>query len=231
MYSPNHSNERKVIPIVNRKIMFSDDECLQESYCGFDPSLLTEESLDNLELHYLSLMDNSISQITDEYPIVKYSSENTDVLNYFIESITVAIVSGKNLSFDERFTPKEEVIDDEVIAYITNPFGASTKIYNFDLVKLLYQKPDLTVTKEGVLLFYTPTSIFATLDCLSCNIVSVDELSEEIKNYDISSISSIVADSDSTQICFETKEGEKVKHQLEMHLDLSSDIGVVFSIV
>lgn len=234
MYSGETPRERDVdfvLPIAKRKIMFSEDECLQEGYCGFDPSIMKEEYLKELELIYLTRMDESVSQITDAYPIVEYYSENTDSLNRFVESITVAVVSGKKLGFDERCTPKEEIIDDDVVAYITNPFNVSTEIYYYDLCKLLYQRPMLTVTNEGVLLFYTSTTLFATLDCRSGNIMGVEELAEAVGNKDITKISSIaVAKDGTTVIKFKTTAGEKDEHQLSMFFDFFSEGGVTVKI-
>ena len=230
MYSAETTRERNVdfvLPIAKRQIMFSEDACLQEGYGGFEPSTLKEDYLENVELIYLTRMDESVSQITDAYPIVEYSSENTDNLNRFIESITVAIVSGTRLTFDEKCTAKEEIIDDEVVAYITNPFNVSTEIYYYDLCKLLYQKPELTVTDEGVLLFYTPTTLFATLDCKSGNIMGVEELARAVENEDITKISSISVDNDgSTLIEFKTQKGKKVEHQLSMLFDFFCEGGV-----
>lgn len=234
MYSGKTSRERDVdfvLPIAKQQIMFSEDECLQEGYYGFDPSILKEEYLKNVELIHLTRMNESVSQITDAYPIVKYYSENTKKLNRFVESITVAIVSGKRLTFDEKCTAKEEIVDDEVVAYITNPFNVSTEIYYNDLGKLLYQKPELTVTDEGVLLFYTPTTLFATLDCKSGNIIRVDELAAAVANEDITKISSISVDNDdATVINFQTKNGKKAEHQLSMLFDFFSEGGVTVKI-
>lgn len=234
MYSGETPRERDVdfvLPIAKRQIMFSEDECLQEGYCGFDPSNMTEEYLKELELIYLTRMDESVSQITDAYPIVKYYSENTDKLNRFVESITVAVVSGTKLTFDEKFAPKEKIVDDEVVAYITNPFNVSTEIYYYDLCKLLYEKPELTVTDEGVLLFYTHTTLFATLDCKSGNIMGVEELAKAVGNEAITKISSISVDNDgATVIKFKTKNGKKAEHQLSMLLDFFCEGGVTVKI-
>lgn len=234
MYSGRTTREQDVdfvLPIAQRQIMFSEDECLQEGYCGFDPSNMTEEYLKELELIYVTRMDESVSQITDAYPIVKYYSENTDKLNRFVESITVAVVSGTKLTFDERFAPKKEIVDDEVVAYITNPFNVSTEIYYHDLCKLLYEKPELTVTDEGVLLFYTPTTLFATLDCKSGNIMGVEELAGAIELKDVSEISSITVDDDGDNIItFKTKTGREVQRKLSMLFDFFCECGVTVKI-
>lgn len=223
MYSGETKRERDanfVLPIAKRQIMFSENECLQEGYCGFDPSILKEECL------------QSVSLITDAYPIVKYYSENTDMLNRFVKSITVAIISAKRLSFDKKkCTAKEEIVDEEVFAYITNSYDMSTEIYYNDLCKLLYQKPKLTVTDEGVLLFYTPTTLFATFDCKSGNIMGVEELAKAVENEDITKISSISVNNDgATVIKFKTQNGKKVEHQLSMLFDFFSECGVTVKI-
>lgn len=203
MYSGQTPRERDVdfvLPIAKRQIMFSEDECLQYGYCGFDPSLLTPEARGQIKPIYLSRMDDSVSQITDYYPIVEYYAQNTDKLNRFVERVSVGIASGRILSFD-----------DEVVAYITNPFKVSTTIYNYDLCKLLYQKPQLTVTNEGVLLFYTSTTLLATLDCKSGNLIRVEELAEAPNEPRIHRIREIYAYSDDgdTVIRFTNEKGNK----------------------
>ncbi len=220
-----------VLPVAKRKIMFSEDECLQEGFSGFDPSIMNEEYLKELELIYLTCMNESVYQITDAYPIVEYYSENTNNLNRFVKSITVAVVSGMKLGFDEICMPKEEIVDNDVVAYITNPFNASTKIYYYDLCKLLYQRPKLTVTNEGVLLFYTPKTLFATLDCKSGNIMDVEELAEAVGNKDITKISSISITKDGTTVIrFKTTAGEKANHHLSILFDFFSECGVTVKI-
>ena len=234
MYSGRTPRERDidfVLPIAKRQIMFSEDECLQEGFAGFDFTIMTEEYLKNLELIYLTRMDESVSQITDAYPLVKYYSENTNKLNRFVESITVSVVSGTRLTFDEKFNGIEEIVDDEVVAYITNPFNVSTEIYYNDLCKLLYQKPELTVTNEGVLLFYTPTTLFATLDCKSGNIIGVNELAKEVEIDADAKISSISVDDDgNTKIKFKKKNGKTETHSLSMLFDFFSESGVTVKI-
>ena len=234
MYSGRTQREQDVdfvLPIAERQIMFSEDECLQAGYGGFDPSIMTEEALKEVELNYLTRMDESVSQITDEYPVVKYYSENTENLNRFVESITVAVISGTRLTFDEKFGAIEEILDDETVAYITNPFNVSTEIYYHDLCKLLYQKPELTVTNEGVLLFYTPTTLFATLDCKSGNIMGVEELADAIDLQHVEEIVSIKVDDDGdTMLTLKTKTGRTVKRKLTMLFDFFSEGGVTVRI-
>ena len=236
MYSGETPRERDidfVLPIAKRQIMFSEDECLEEGYCGFEPSLLTPEARGQIELIYLSRMNDSVSQITDCYPIVKYFSENTDSLNRFVESITVAVVSGKRLGFDDDFEVMSEIMDDEIVAYITNPFNVSTEIYYYDLCKLLYQKPALTVTDEGVLLFYTPTTLFATLDCKSGNHIGVEELAKAVDKPRIKRIRDIYVDSEGdTVIRFIYDNGKKFykDYKLSCMFDFFSEGGVTVKI-
>lgn len=236
MYSGQTPRERDVdfvLPIAKRQIMFSEDEYLQHGSCGFDPSLLTPEARRQIELIYLSRRDDSVSQITDYYPIVEYFAKNTDKLNRFIEKISVGLASGRRLSFDANFEVMNEVIDDEIVAYITNPFNVSTEIYDYNLCKLLYQKPELTVTDEGVLLFYTPTTLFATLDCTSGNIVGVEELADEVGYDKIKKIKSIsIEPNGSIVIKFASEDGRTLykEYQLSMLFDFFSEGGVTVKI-
>lgn len=238
MYSGQDPRERDVdfvLPIAKRQIEFSEDECLQYGYCGFDPSLLTPEARGQIKPIYLSRMDDSVSQITDYYPIVEYYAENTDKLNRFVEKISVGIASGRRLSFDDDdFEAMNEIIEDEVVAYITNPFNVSTEIYYYDLCKLLYQKPKLTVTDEGVLLFYTPTTLFATLDCKSGNLIGVEELAKALNEPRIHRIRDIFANSDDgdTVIRFTNEKGKKFykDYKLTCMFDFFSECGVTVKI-
>lgn len=233
MYSeltPRETDQNFVLPIAKRKIMFSPDECLEEGYYWFIPEIMEETALKKLELFYLRGKD-SITQLTDIYPIVKYSSKNTDDLNGFIQSITVAVVSGKKASFDEKFMSKEEKISNHAVAYITDSFNVSTEIPDPQLCKLLYQKPSLTVTNEGVLLFYTPTKLFATLDCRQSNIIEVHEFAEVVGNNDITKIDSItVAENGATVIKFKTKNKKEEEHQLSIKFDFFCDCNVTVNI-
>lgn len=231
MYSDKKRNANFVLPIAKRQIMFSEDDCLEEGSCGFNPDTLSEEYLEKLELIYLTYMSDSLSQLTDAYPIVEYYSDNSDALNRFVESITVAIVSGKKVSFGKKCMTQEDIIEDEVIAYITTPENVSTAICNDDLCKMLYLKPELTVSPEGVLLFYTPTTLYATIDCVWGNIVDVEELAEAVKNEDITSISNIsIADDGSTVIKFNTNSGKETTYHLSIAIDLFCDAGVIVEI-
>ena len=236
MYSGQTPRERDadfVLPIAKRQIMFSEDECLQYGYCGFDPSLLTPEARGQIEPIYLSRMDDSVSQITDYYPMVEYYAENTDKLNRFVERISVGIASGRRLSFDDEFEAMNEMIDDEVVAYITDPCNVSTEIYYYDLCKLLYQKPELIVTNEGVLIFYTPTTLFATLDCKSGNHVGVEELAEAVGYDKIKKIKSISIEPNGTAVIkFASEDGRTLykEYQLSMLFDLFSEGGVTVKI-
>lgn len=236
MYSGRTPRERDinfVLPTAKRQIMFSEDEYLQYGYFGFDPKLLVPEAREQIEPIYISHTDDSVSQITDYYPIVEYYSENTDKLNRFIERVSVGIASGKELRFDDKFEAMNEVIDDEIIAYIANPSNVSTEIYYYDLCKLLYQKPELTVTNEGVLLFYTPTTLIATLDCQSGNIVDAEEFAEELGQSRIKMIKNIFVNSDGdTVIRFINESGKKFykDYKLTCMFDFFSEEGVTVKI-
>jgi len=211
--------------------MFSEDECLQYGYGGFEPSLLTPE--ERMKIIYLSRMDDTVSQITDYYPMVEYYAENTDKLNRFVERIAVGIASGRRLSFDDHFDASNEIIDDEVVAYITNPFNVLTEIYDYDFCKFLYQKPELTVTNEGVLLFYTPTTLFATLDCKAGNIMGVEELAEAVNEPRIKRIRDVFVNSDGeTVIRFTNERGKKFykDYKLTCIFDFFSEGGVTVKI-
>ena len=227
MYSAKNRDANFILPIAKRQVMFSEDAYLEEGG-PFDPSTLPKEYLENLGLIYLSNMGDYY-QITDSYPIVKYYSKNT-CLNRFVNSITVTTATGRLFSFNDSHKLEEEIFEDEVITYITTPEGVNTAVCNDEMCRMLYRKPKLTVTSEGVLIFYTPTALYATLDCGWGNWIEIEELSTAIKNDEISHISHISANNGSSSITFKTRNGKKSTYRLSLTIDLLSTSGVTIEI-
>ena len=227
MYSAKNRDANFTLPIAKRQVMFSEDAYLEEGG-PFYPSTLSKEYLEN----YLSNMGD-FYQITDSYPIVKYYSKNTwppQSLNRFVNSITVTNATGRLFSFNDNHKLEEEIFEYEVITYITTPEGVNTAVCNDEMCRMLYRKPKLTVTSEGVLIFYTPTALYATLDCGLGNWLEIEELSTAIKNDEISHISHISANKGSTSITFKTRNGKKSTYRLSLTIDLLSTSGVTIEI-
>lgn len=115
----------------------------------------------------------NILQVTEQVPIVVYQC-NQDIcyadikpeprLNSFILNIVVAIcVEGQKYSFYSEGIEKEP-IDFDAIEYYEDPVGIRHQIVQYDICKFLLKKPNLVVSEEGVLVFYTEDEILATTD-------------------------------------------------------------------
>ena len=147
-----------------------------------------------------------------------------------MDSKTVTTATGRLFSFNDSHKLEEEIFEDEVITYITTPEGVNTAVCNDEMCRMLYRKPKLTVTSEGVLIFYTPTALYATLDCGWGNWIEIEELSTAIKNDEISHISHISANNGSSSITFKTRNGKKSTYRLSLTIDLLSTSGVTIEI-
>lgn len=215
MYSGRTQREQDkvfILPNAKRKILFTEDEYLKEPI-------------------NIATMSDYITQVAEQYPIVEYFSENTDDLNGFVNSISVAVICGQKVGFEYETEQKVKPVDEAVIAYVIDSFNEAREIYFEELCKLLYKKPLLTVTNEGVLVFYTPTTLIATLDCKCGNVIEVNEFAKAVGNNYITNINSVsVASDGSNVIKFDTRIGKSVQYKLTMLFDFFSDEKVTVKI-
>lgn len=113
-----------------------------------------------VEEEQLSLMQSSWLKpdYLDEYRLYSYKCSDdcglipTNFLNSFVESITVSAVNS------DEFGP-------EIKVYFTDTIGRKMEIPQHDIFTFLLKKPKITVSAEGLLLFYTNKEVLVTLDC------------------------------------------------------------------
>lgn len=149
------SETKKVIPIVCRQTDFIGEDANKEL-------MLTDG------LH--------ICRYTEEYPIIRY--ENTSLnfeppehLNSFVKKICVSTVrNGKKVFIDSNCFMKQAETREEddfcsVVVYYEDNIGESHLVIQNEIYEFLLKRPNLVVSPEGMLVFYTDKQIFVTLDC------------------------------------------------------------------
>lgn len=114
-----------------------------------------------LEEDKLSLMQNiwdGYDDYVDEYRLYSYKCSDdcglipANFLNSFVETITVSAINS------DEFGP-------EIKVYFTDTIGRKMEIPQHDIFTFLLKKPKITVSAEGLLLFYTNKEVLVTLDC------------------------------------------------------------------
>lgn len=71
---------------------------------------------------------------------------------------------GKRISLNSG-KMESEITDCDTVAYYEDNIGNCRAIDQYDIFRLLFKKPHLVVSPEGVLIFYTDNKILATIDC------------------------------------------------------------------
>lgn len=98
-------------------------------------------------------------------PVASLFLEGGFHLNSFIESITVSTaLHGEKAWFDPDGL-RYNYTDCDSIVYYTDHVGINHAITQHDIYWFLLQKPNLIVSPEGVLVFFTDKQIIATVDC------------------------------------------------------------------
>lgn len=98
-----------------------------------------------------------------------YYLEPRDSLNNFVKRITVS--TAKAISFWVPYYMRESSVirveqpKRESIVYYEDNVGVLHKIIQGDISHFLLKQPKLTVSPEGMLIFYTKDEVLATLDC------------------------------------------------------------------
>lgn len=165
----------KVIPVAERIIEFDTDDIRKNpSITDFSESLISEEDWRKFAENALVIMDGwDILQYAEEYPIVLYQCdelsniylEGGPRLNSFIESITVSTAKyGKRVCFSSGKLTCED-IDSDIVVYYTDNVGINHEVIQQDICDFLLQKPNLVVSPQGILVFFTNEQIIATVDC------------------------------------------------------------------
>lgn len=160
-------------PKVERIVEFSEEDFRENTgVTSCDENLINDETWQEFADNALVLIDgNTVYQYAEEFPIVVYRcSEDAGVmpssrLNSFIESITVSTADlGKRFSLNKR-EMEWEYTGPDTVAYFTDNIGRSTIIPCYDIARILLKKPNLVISNEGLLVFFTEKTILATNDC------------------------------------------------------------------
>lgn len=165
----------KVIPVAERIIEFkSEDFRKNSSITHFSEDLISEKDWREFAENALVIMDGwHILQYAEEYPIVHYRCDEVASvyleggfrLNSFIESITVSTaLYGKKAWLGSGKLDCENT-DYDTVVYYTDHAGINHAIIQHDICWFLLQKPNLVVSPEGVLVFFTDKQIIATVGC------------------------------------------------------------------
>lgn len=174
------------VPIARRVIEFGKDDFIEKSFLREIPQ--TENTLEELAENALVLIDgNDIVQYATEYPIVVYKGDERCIdtqpeprLNSFVLYIAVSTgLDGRRYSIDSG-KMEEELTGYDTIAYFEDPIGIRHQIMQYDICNFLLKKPELVVSEEGVLVFYTEDQILVTTDC---NQYAWVHLQDEVGNY------------------------------------------------
>lgn len=180
--------ESKVIQVAERIIEFRTEDIRENPSITYNSEdLISENDWSEFAKNALVIMDGyNIFQYAEEYPIVKYKSNDLancyygkDFLNSFVKSITVSTaLYGKKASFCTGKLSRENT-SDNTVAYYTDRTGINQAILQHDIYCFLLQKPKLVVSPEGVLVFFTDKHIIATINCndsyywIDGNVISV----------------------------------------------------------
>lgn len=165
----------KIIPVAERIIEFGTEDIRKnDSIIHCSDELISEEEWNEFAGNALVIVDGwHIVQYAEEYPIVHYKCDESAScylgpdfrLNSFIESITVSTACyGKKAWFGSGKLSCENT-DYDTVVYYTDHAGINHAIIQHDICWFLLQKPNLVVSPEGVLVFFTDKQIIATVGC------------------------------------------------------------------
>lgn len=179
-----------IIPVAERIIQFKEEDYRKNpAIVYFSEDLISDKEWENFAENALVIMDGwHIEQYAEEYPIVKYKCDKSAScylepdfrLNSFIESITVSTaLYGKRVGVGTGRISSENV-DFETVIYYTDHAGICHSVIQHDICWFLLHKPNLVVSPEGMLIFFTEKEILATVDCnhyhwISGNILDIGE--------------------------------------------------------
>ena len=212
----------KVIPVAKRIIEFKSED-FRKNYAftmSGPEDLISEKEWEEFAENALVIMDGcKIRQYAEEYPIVKYKCDEDSIayldgdswLNAFVESITVSTaLYGKKAWFGSGKLDCKST-DYDTVVYYTDHAGINHAIIQHDLCWFLLQKPNLVVSPEGVLVFFTDKEIIATVGCnngyywISGNVIDVKD--KTIENIEVCDdyCKVILLDDNKSEYCFSLK--------------------------
>lgn len=215
-------------PKVERIVEFSEDDFRENlDVTLFSESLITDKDWEKFADNSLVLIDgNTVYQYAEEFPIVAYRcSEDAGVmpsgrLNAFIKSIMVSTADlGKRFLLNKRDMEWEYRGLDTVV-YFTDNIGRNTIIPCYDIARFLLKKPNLVISNEGLLVFFTEKAILATIDCEHYAwVIDVDTKNGKITSIDVDDEYCTV-NVDDSEIPDENGNPIKVSYKLQFIVDM-----------
>lgn len=182
--------EEKIIPKAVRIVDFTkEDRRENTTVVHLSESLITPEMWQKFAEEALVFIDGwNILQYAEEIPIVMYQCDELACylmqpdyrLNSFIKSITVSTaLQGKRFSVGSG-KMEGKITDCDTVVYYEDNFGILHGVIQHDIYRILIKKPELVVSPEGVLIFYTDNEILATVDCqhyywINGHVIDVDD--------------------------------------------------------
>lgn len=166
---------QKIIPVAKRIVEFKESDLrLNPTIVHLDEKLVSEEAWNQFAQDALHIVNGwDIVQYAEEYPIVRYQCDEEKscyldpdfCLNSFIEQITVSAgMYGKKVSMGSGRVSCNNT-DGDIAVYYTDHAGINYAVIQHDIYMFLLRKPELVVSTEGMLIFYTEDKILATFDC------------------------------------------------------------------
>lgn len=211
----------KVIPVAERIIEFGTKDIRRNSLIThLSEVLISEKDWAEFAENALVIVDGwHIVQYAEEYPIVRYKCDEIASvyleggfrLNSFIDSITVSTaLYGKKAWFGPGKLDSENT-DYDTVVYYTDHSGINHAIIQHDICWFLLQKPNLVVSPEGVLVFFTDKQIIATVGCnngyhwIDGHVIDVE--GKTIKNIEVCDdyCKVILLDENKAEHCFSLK--------------------------
>lgn len=214
-----------------RKVIFSEEDYRDNfAITSCSESLVSDKEWEEFADKALVLADgDEIYQYAEEYPIVVYCDDECE-LNAFIESITVSTASyGKRFSLHKR-EMVEEYTGPDTVVYFTDNTNRKIVIQQHDIFYFLLKKPELVITVEGFLVFYTEKEILITNDCdhYAWSGVEIDtdgsKKITELKAYDDGECCVTVVD---TEDYDEKGKPKKYFYNLRINFDMATAHGTI----
>lgn len=216
----------KQVPVAERIIEFKGDDIRRNpSISHLHESLISDEAWEEFAKNALVFVDGwHIVQYAEEYPIVHYKCDKVASvyleggfrLNSFIESITVSTaLYGKKAWFGTGKLTYENT-DYDTVVYFTDHAGIKHSIIQNDLRWFLLQKPNLVVSPEGVLVFFTDKQIIATVGCNN----SYHWIDGHVIDVEGKTIKNIEVCEDYCKVIL--RDDEKVEHNFSLRFDLDA---------
>lgn len=160
-------------PEVERIVEFSEEDFRENlDVTLFDESLIADKDWEEFADNTLVFTDgNNVYQYAEEFPIIVYRcNEDAGVmpwgrLNTFVRSITVSTAMlGRCFSLSKNGM-QGDITGPDTVAYFTDNIGRQTAIPCYDIFRMLLKKPQLVISNEGLLVFFTTKEILVTADC------------------------------------------------------------------